>query len=497
MILNPLPLTKWFITCSLASALFFFGSFASLAQESGAKTAKPRALPTDTKEWKGDFDGMVTRRHIRMVVPYSRTLYFNDHGRERGIVADNARDFENYINKKYRKQLGNRPITVYLIPATRDLLLHKVAAGLGDIAAGNITATEDRKTVVDFVAPTDQKPVSELVVTGAKLPPLASADDLSGKTVHVRKASSYYESLNALNSRLKKENKPAVNLVLVPDALEDEDMMEMLHVGLLEAIVVDDWKARIWAQLLPQVKVNEKAVLRSGGLIGWGIRKGSPKLEAELNDYYVNFMKKHGTINWRKQQYYKKIKQITDSTGSAETKRFRETLEFFEKYGGKYGFDPLMLAAQGYQESQLNQNAKSHVGAIGVMQLMPATGKEMKVGDIKVTEANIHAGAKYMDQLMTRYFHDANFHEANRSLFAFAAYNAGPGRIASMRKEAAKRGLDPDKWFNNVEIVTAEKVGIEPTTYVRNIFKYYTAYKLMLDLEETQKKARETIKQRS
>jgi membrane-bound lytic murein transglycosylase MltF len=312
--------------------------------------------------------------------------------------------------------------------------------------------------------------------------------------VHVRKASSYYESLNALNSRLKKEGKPAVNLVFVPDALEDEDMMEMLNVGLLEAIVVDDWKARIWAQLLPQVKVNDKAVLRSGGLIGWGIRKGSPKLEAELNDFYVNFMKKHGTVNWRKQEYYRRIKQITNSTGSDEAKRFRETLEFFEKYGGKYGFDPLMLAAQGYQESQLDQNAKSHVGAIGIMQLMPATGREMRVGDIRIAEANIHAGAKYMDQLMTRYFRDANFHEANRSLFAFAAYNAGPGRIASMRKEAAKRGLDPDKWFNNVEIVTAEKVGIEPTTYVRNIFKYYTAYKLMLDLEETQKKARATIK---
>jgi membrane-bound lytic murein transglycosylase MltF len=492
---------KSLITLSTAVALCFGASFASLAQDSGEKTkpapAKRRALPTDTKEWKGDFDGMVKRRHIRVVVPYSRTLYFNDHGRERGLTADNARDFEGYLNKKYRKQLGNRPITVYLIPTTRDLLLQKVADGLGDIAAGNITATEDRKAVVDFVAPTDQKPVSELVVTGAKLPPLASTDDLSGKTVHVRKASSYYESLNALNSRLKKDAKPAVNLVLVPDALEDEDMMEMLNVGLLDAIVVDDWKAKIWAQLLPKVRVNDAAVLRSGGLIGWGIRKGSPKLDAELNDFYVNFMKKHGTINWRKQQYYKKIKQITNSTGSAEANRFRETLEFFRKYGDKYGFDPLMLAAQGYQESQLNQNAKSHVGAIGVMQLMPATGKEMKVGDIRVTEANIHAGTKYMDQLMTRYFRDANFHEANRSLFAFAAYNAGPGRIASMRKEAVKRGLDPDKWFNNVEIVTAEKVGIEPTTYVRNIFKYYTAYKLMLDLEATQKKAREAVKRSS
>jgi membrane-bound lytic murein transglycosylase MltF len=352
MILHRLAVTRLLTTLSIAVALCFGGAFTALAQESGEKTkpapAKQRALPTDTKEWKGDFDGMVKRRHIRMVVPYSRTLYFNDKGRERGITADNARDFEGYINKKYKKQLGNRPITVYLVPTTRDLLLQKVADGLGDIAAGNITATEDRKTVLDFVAPTDQKPVSELVVTGSKSPPLASADDLSGKTVHVRKASSYYESLSALNSRLKKEGKPAVNLVFVSDALEDEDMMEMLNVGLLEAIVVDDWKAKIWVQLLPNLRVNEKAVLRSAGLIGWGIRKGSPKLDAELNDFYVNFMKKHGTVNWRKQEYSKRIKQITNSTGSDEAKRFHETLEFFRKYGEKYGFDPLMLAAQGY-----------------------------------------------------------------------------------------------------------------------------------------------------
>jgi membrane-bound lytic murein transglycosylase MltF len=247
-------------------------------------------------------------------------------------------------------------------------------------------------------------------------------------------------------------------------------------------------------KLLPKIKVNEGAVVRSGGQIGWGFRKDSPLLLAELQDHYTNFMKKHATQVWRKQEYHKRIKQITNSTGSEEAKRFHETLAFFKTYGTKYDFDPLMLAAQGYQESQLNQNAKSHVGAIGVMQLMPATGKEMKVGDVTVTEANIHAGTKYMDQLMTRYFRDAKFNEANRSLFAFAAYNAGPGRIASMRKEAIKRNLDPDKWFNNVEIVTAEKVGIETTTYVRNIFKYYTAYKLMLDLEETQKKAREAVK---
>jgi membrane-bound lytic murein transglycosylase MltF len=168
-------------------------------------------------------------------------------------------------------------------------------------------------------------------------------------------------------------------------------------------------------------------------------------------------------------------------------------LVLFQKYGEKYNFDPLMLAAQGYQESQLNQNARSHGGAIGVMQVMPAIGKALKVGDIRIVEPNIHAGTKYMDQLMTKYFPDVNFTENNRTLFAFASYNAGPGNIAKMRMEAEKHRLEPDTWFNNVEIVTARKIGLETTTYVRNIYKYYVAYRLQLEAMEGTRKAREDV----
>ena len=145
MILNGLAVKKLLIMFLIAGSLFFGAAFASLAQQPEATPkpapAKPRALPTQTKEWKGDFDGMIKRRHIRFLVPYSRTLYFNDKGRERGLIADNARDFERFINQKYKKELANRPITVYLVPTTRDELLQKVAAGRGDIAAGNLTAT--------------------------------------------------------------------------------------------------------------------------------------------------------------------------------------------------------------------------------------------------------------------------------------------------------------------------------------------------------------------
>jgi membrane-bound lytic murein transglycosylase MltF len=202
---------------------------------------------------------------------------------------------------------------------------------------------------------------------------------------------------------------------------------------------------------------------------------------------------KQGVADYRMSSYMKKVKELKDPTASAEYKRFQATLALFEKYGKQYNFDPLMLAAQGYQESQLNQSARSHVGAIGVMQIMPATGAEMKVGDIHVVESNIHAGAKYMGQLMSRYFPDADFSEGNRPLFAFASYNCGPGNVAKARKEAEKRGLDPNKWFNNVELVVAERIGTETTTYVRNIYKYYVAYRLMLDAQAEAAKARQQV----
>jgi membrane-bound lytic murein transglycosylase MltF len=458
-----------------------------------AVVAKARQLNLAVKPWTGDFDAMIERRSIRFLVPYSRTLYFNDKGRERGLTAELARDFERYVNKRYASQLGKRPVTVFLIPTTRDKLLTNLQTGLGDISAGNLTATDERRKLVDFVAPRDRKPVRELIVTGPRAPAIATLDDLAGKQVYVRKATSYYESLTALNERFRKAGKPVMQITLLPDALEDEDTLEMLNAGMLGIVVVDDWKAKLWAQALPQIKVREDLVVRSGGYVGWAIRKNSPQLQAAVTDFYTEVVKKQGLIDYRLAQFIKRIKQVTDASGALERKRFEETLTLFEKYGKQYGFDPLMLAAQGYQESQLNQSARSHVGAVGVMQLMPGTGKEMAVGNIGITEPNIHAGTKYMDRLMTRYFPDAHFDDDNRTLFAFASYNAGAANIAKMRKEAAARGLDPDKWFNNVEIVVAEKIGIETTTYVRNIFKYYAAYRLIADAQAARTKALEKV----
>ena len=454
-----------------------------------AAAPKVRTLPvTDNKPWKGDFDRLFERRMIRVLVPFSRTLYFNDRGRERGLTGELVRDFEQYVNRKYKT--GNRPLTVYIVPTTRERLLSNLEAGRGDLAAGNLTITEERLKLVDFTAlPLDQS-VSEVILTGPKSPAVASVDDLSGKAVHVRRSSSYFESLTALNARLAGAGKPAVRLTLVPDALEDEDMMEMLNAGLFELIVVDDWKATLWAQVLPNVRVQSKIAVHEGGRIGWALRKDSPKLGAALTEFFAQAVKKEGIVMYRFAQFNKQIRQIKDPTGGEDARRFHDTIALFNRYAPRYGFDAVMLAAQGYQESRLDQNARSHVGAVGIMQIMPATGAELQVGDIKVAESNVHAGAKYMDRLMTRYFQDAHFSEANRTLFAFASYNAGPGRIAKARREAEKRGLDPDRWFNHVEVVVAEKIGREPITYVRNIYKYYVAYTLMLQAQADRDAAR-------
>lgn len=448
----------------------------------------PRQLSLTNSAWHGDFEQMLDRRLIRVLAPYSRTLYFHDKGRERGLTAELTRNFERYINKKYAKQLHKRPVTVVIVPTTRDRLLDDLNQGLGDIVAANLTETPERLQVADFLAPDDYS-ISELVLTGSGSSPVQTIDDLAGRTVHVRPSSSYYASLTALNGRLQSAGKAPVNIVAVPDAIEDEDLMEMLNAGVVGIIVVDDWKADIWAKVLPNITVTDCAI-RSGGRIGWAFRKQSPQLATALRDFYLNDVRKHRLIEQSVVTFNKGIKQIGNNTADREWQRFADMLKLFEKYGGEYRFDPLMLAAQGFQESQLKQEARGPSGALGVMQVLPSTGKSLQVGDIRLLEPNIHAGAKYLDDLMARYFGGIDFSDDDRTLFAFASYNAGPGTINRLRREAENRGLDPNRWFNNLELVVADKVGWETTTYVRNIYKYYAAYKLQLQVEQAQRQAR-------
>jgi membrane-bound lytic murein transglycosylase MltF len=466
--------------------------------------AKAEAKPTKTltidpaeiqKPWTGDLDGMIQRRIIRVLTVYSKTFYFIDKGVQRGTVADFFQVFEIELNKKLaaKKQLKQKSlkVRVVFVPVRRDQLLPALAAGKGDIAAANLTITPERQKLVDFATATYSN-ASEVVVAGPASPKIASLDDLAGKEVFVRKSSSYYESLGALNARFAAAKKPLVTLKEAPETLEDEDLLEMLNAGLVSLVVVH--KADFWKQIFPKLTVHETVVVRTGGDIAWALRKGSPQLKAAVDEFVTRHRAGTATGNQLLTRYLKSVKYVKNAASEAERQKFLTLIQYFQKYGDQYDVDWLLMGAQGYQESQLNQSAKSPVGAIGVMQLMPATGKDMQVGDVTEVEANIHAGIKYMRWMMDQYYEKEPMSKLDKALFAFASYNAGAGRISQLRKEAAKRGLDPNVWFQNVEYVAAEKIGQETVTYVSNIYKYYIAYRLVLESRAAQQEAIEKIK---
>jgi membrane-bound lytic murein transglycosylase MltF len=337
--------------------------------------------------------------------------------------------------------------------------------------------------------------VSEVVVTGPRSPTIDRVDDLAGQEVFVRRSSSYHESLLALNAQLKSQGKPEVTLKLAPETLEDEDLLEMLNAGLVKLVVVDSHVAALWKQVLPRLAVHDQVTLRTGGQIAGAIRPGSPKLKAALDDFTKRNALRTTFGNMMLRRYLQSTKFVKNATADEDMRRFQNMIQIFRKYSDRYQTDWLLMAAQGYQESQLDQSKKSPVGAIGVMQVMPATGKDLQVGDIRELEANIHAGVKYMRFMIEQYFANEPMDPLNKGLFAFASYNAGPGRIRQLRKEAATRGLNPNLWFNNVERVAADRIGPETVTYVSNIYKYYVAYSLLVESEEARKKGRALVEQ--
>jgi membrane-bound lytic murein transglycosylase MltF len=258
---------------------------------------------------------------------------------------------------------------------------------------------------------------------------------------------------------------------------------------------VDKHKADFWKQVFPEIAVHDTVAVRTGAEVGAAFRKNSPRLKAAVDAFATRHKVGTATGNQLLTRYLKSVKYVKNAASEAERQKFLALVQYFQKYGEQYDVDWLLMGAQGYQESQLNQDAKSPVGAIGVMQVMPATAKDLQVGDITQTEANIHAGIKYMRWMIDQYYEKEPMTKLDKALFAFASYNAGAGRIASLRKLAAKRGYDPNVWFQNVEYVVAEKIGQETVTYVSNIYKYYIAYRLAMESRAAQQDALDKLKQ--
>jgi membrane-bound lytic murein transglycosylase MltF len=436
-------------------------------------------LPLNFERHTGDLDEMVKRGTIRALVLYSRSGFFYVDGKPEGISYEALQSFEQFVNQKLRSR---QHVQVTFIPVRPDQLESYLKEGIGDLIAYPVAMTPERAQQVAFSVPI-QTGVKQILVAGKDFGPVSSLQDLGGKKVFVNPVTTYYGNLEKVNEALRKQGKPPILIESADKNLLDEDLLEMVNAGILPATVTITERAKLWVSVFHNITPQPSIVIADQEDLAWAVRKNNPRFK-ELVDQFV---KTHaaGTSfgNTLMRRYLQSSQWITNPTNEEQIKKFNELADFFKMYSSQYGFDYLMVIAQGYQESMLNQSARSPGGAVGIMQVKPSTASAppISIPDIGTAENNIHAGVKLLNSIAENYFNDPKIDPMNRLLLTFAAYNAGPNRIADIRKQAPAQGLDPNKWFGNVELLVSQKVGQTTVQYVSNIYKYYIAYKLVVE----------------
>ncbi len=436
----------------------------------------PAGVQRTLEPWTGDLPGMLDRRIVRVLTVYEPQFFGFDGRRQVGTVAEGAALLEDYLNDL--PESDGLPVHVLIVPIRRDLLLQGLLEGRGDIAVAGLTITDERLEEVDFTEPVATG-ISELVVTGPDVEAPDRVEDLGSLELYVRSSSSFWESLTELDRQLRENGHEPLRLKAASEFLDDSDLLELVSAGSIPATVVADYQAEFWSQVFPDLVLQPQLTVRSGTSIGWALRKDSPVLRQALNE----FLREHsqGTLlgNIIIRRYMQDPSRVVKARQFKYAERLGDLRDSFRRYGEQYDLDWVLLAAQAFQESRFDNSVRSDRGARGIMQLMPDAASEVGVEDISTPDGSIHAGAAYLRRLIDRYFDDPDLDALQRQLFAVAGYNAGPVRIQNLRQKTAAAGLDPDTWFNNVEILAAREIGPETVTYVSNVVKYYVTFSLV------------------
>jgi membrane-bound lytic murein transglycosylase MltF len=450
------------------------------------KSTTTLGLPINFERRVGDLDGMVKRRQIRVLVVPSRSGFFYDKGQPHGVYYEAFDEFQRFVNNKYKS--GSLKINVTYLPVRLDQLEQALLQGMGDVIGFPLIVTPEREQLALLTTPIHPN-VKQVIVTGPKLPHISTLEDLSGKEVYANPLTVYYENLQRLSESLQKAGKPPILVKAADPNLNDEDMLEMVNAGLIPATVTINVRANFWAQVFTHLTVHHDIVVKEEGQLAWATRKDSPHLRELLDEFIKGRAIGSAFGNTLVRRYAQSTKWVKDSTSTEEMVKFRAYVRYFRMYAAQYNFDYLMLVAQGYQESLLDQSRKNPSGAVGIMQVIPknAAAPPISISNVDIAQHNIEAGAKMLRNIADTYFNDPKLDALNKTLMVFASYNAGPNRIARLRRQAATEGLNPNQWFGNVELVVAKDIGQETVQYVSNIYKYYVAYKLTLQQSESHK----------
>jgi len=427
-----------------------------------------------------DLDSMVKRGTIRALVMINPIGFFYDDGHPMGIMYDALEAFQTYVNEKLKT--GSVPVQIVFIPVRPDQVEAALIQGAGDFVAYSLVDTPARQQLVAFTTPLETN-VKQVIVGRSDFGKIASLEDLGGKEVYVNPLTSSYQSLQAINDKLQKAGKPQIVIKPADQYLLEDDLVQMVNAGLIPATVASLSQARLWSLVLQHLTVYSDVPIATDEEVAWAVRKNNPKLKQLLDEFIAPRAVGSSFGNTLVRRYLENTRWVVNSTSPGEMKKFEELSGLFKKYASEYDFDYLMMMAQGYQESTLEQQMRSPGGAVGIMQVMPqdAAASPIEVRDVWTADGNIHAGIKMLRTIEDKYLNDPQIDPLNKTLLAFASYNAGPNRIAEIRKQAQQQGFDPNVWFNNVELVVAKEIGQVTVTYVGNVYKYYIAYKLALD----------------
>jgi membrane-bound lytic murein transglycosylase MltF len=409
------------------------------AADPTASNSDEKSLPLNFERQTGDLDAMVKRGSIRALVIYSRSGFFYVNGKPEGIYYQALQYFEQFVNQKLHTR---QHVQVVFIPVRPDRVETALTQGVGDMIAYGLVETSAREQQIAFSAPI-QTGVKQIVVTGKALGPVSYMEDLGGTKVFVNPRTTYYENLEKVNDSLHKQGKPTILIEKADPSLIDEDLLEMVNAGILPATVTLSERANLWASVFPNITPQPKLVVADDEDLAWAMRKNNPQLKQLVDEFVKTRAVGTSFGNTLLRRYLDNNQWVKNPTTAAEIKKFEATVDFFKKYASEYGFDYLMVVAQGYQESMLEQSARSPGGAVGIMQVKPSTAAvpPISIPDITTAENNIHAGTKLLNSIATTYFSDPKIDAQNRLLFTFAAYNAGPNRIADLRKKAAEQGV--------------------------------------------------------
>ncbi len=444
--------------------------------------------------YTGDLDALLERERIRVLVSYDRTNFFIARGELFGLEYEMMNRFGDQLNRTRGK--GQPPVEMVFLPLPRDRLLSALAEGQGDIAAAGL-APSPHKGIL-FAEPYE-KDVERIFVTHRSAPAPRTLEDLAGRTVHVTAGSSDIASLKKRNERLKAKGLSPMRIVEAGEDLVTEDLYEMIHAGVFSLTVGPEDSARLWSRVFPDLVPLDHLPAGPPQDRAWAVRTDSPNLLAALNAYVPSHKKGTRIGNILFHRYDEATHWIRNPLDSEEREKLDAYRGYFQKYARRYGLEWLAVAAQAYQESGLDQSRRSDAGAVGLMQLMPETASQppVSIPDITNPGDNVHAGVKYLAYLLNEAFSDPAIDPKDQYDFALAAYNAGPGRVHRLRKRTRSMGLDPNRWFGNVEHAALAEIGNETVRYVANIRKYELAYRFaMKELEKrTQELEKEGLKE--